>query len=332
MKTGVLSLSVYIVFTMLFTWLFSSKIQAQTGSVLGIHILHPGELTEARQLVAMDNTDSWHYVTIPLSLTELDKSEEWQIFFDQCREQKMIPIVRLTTSFENGNWKIPTREDTTRLLDFLNQLNWPTPDRHIIVFNEVNHAKEWGGEIQPASYSAVLRFVSTWATAQADSYVVLPAAMDLAAPNGRSTMEAFTYLNQMAAADPDIFSMITYWNSHSYPNPGFSSSPERITQDSLRGFEHELRFLKQKTNQDFQVFITETGWSNNRTTNRWLETYYTYALQHVWSDPRVVAVTPFILKGDPGPFKSFTFLDQFNQPTPQYTAVQKALTKLGDNS
>jgi len=325
-------IGLFFIFTAFFTKLQKPIVYAQGGSVLGIHILNLGELKDAKTLVAQNDSDSWHYVTIPLSLNDLERTVEWQAFFDQAKNEKIIPLVRLTTTYDNGNWKIPTRDETLKLLDFLNQLQWPTDERHLIVFNEVNHRQEWGGELEPEKYATILRFVSTWAKAQPDQYVVLPAAMDLAAPNGPTTMEAFTYLRRMQTHDSDIFAFVDYWNSHSYPNPGFSSSPERQTQDSLRGFQHELTYLKKVTNRDYQVFITETGWASNKATDRWLESYYFYALQHVWSDPRVIAVTPFLLKGDPGPFKKFTFLDKNNQPTLHYTALQKALLKWRENT
>jgi len=229
-------------------------------------------------------------------------------------------------------WQKPTREEVVQLLDFVNTLDWPTDDRYLIIFNEVNHAKEWGGTINPEEYAEVLRFASIWAEAQHNNFILLPAAMDLAAPNGRDTMEAFTYLNRMYAHDPDIFALIDFWNSHSYPNPGFSASPYRKGQNSLRGFEYELSYLKQKTKLEYQVFITETGWAETPNTARLLEAYYVYALENIWSDPRIVAVTPFLLRGDPGPFKVFTFLDADNQPTLQYQALRHALTKIKETS
>lgn len=297
------------------------------GSVLGVHILHPGELEQAKQLIVTTDPASWHYVTIPLTLADVGQTEKWQTFFDEAKQDQIIPIVRLTTRFENEAWQVPSREEVIRLLEFLNQLQWPTAERYVIVFNEVNHAKEWGGKLDPAGYAAVLRFTSQYARALSTEFQILPAAMDLAAPNGKTTMEAFTYLRAMRSADPDVLNLVDYWNSHSYPNPAFSSSPERTTQNSLRGFTHELSFLKQETNRDFQVFITETGWVESNATRRWLESYYTYALQHVWSDPRIIAVTPFLLRGDPGPFAGFSFFDKDNQPTDQFTALRKALEK-----
>lgn len=305
-------------------------VAAATGEVLGIHILNPYELEDAKALLELEtlSSDEWHYVTIPLSLNDLGKQKEWQSFFDLARERQVVPLVRLATKDENGRWKKPTREEVVQLLDFANTLRWPTDERYVIVFNEVNHAKEWGGTIDPEEYAEVLRFASVWADAQHNSFVILPAAMDLAAPNSRETMEAFTYLNRMHAHDPDIFTLVDFWNSHSYPNPGFSASPYRSGQNSLRGFEYELAYLKRKTSQDYQVFITETGWAENPSTARLLESYYTYALKNIWSDPRIVAVTPFLLRGDPGPFKVFTFLDSQSQPTLQYQALRRALENI----
>lgn len=310
-----------------------SPAMASEGQVLGIHILHPYELPDATKLIKTEtNQDKWHFVTIPLSLDDLNNPGEWQKFFNEAKKQKLIPVVRLVTRFENGSWQIPTRKNIVDQATFLSKLEWPTDDRYIIVFNEVNHAKEWGGTIDPTQYSQVLRFTSDWFKTEQHKYVVLPAAMDLAAPNGSETMEAFRYLNQMYTADNDIFKTIDIWNSHSYPNPGFSSSPQRTAQNSLRGFEHELRFLEDKTDQELKVLITETGWVNTRQTTRWLESYYDYAIKHIWSDPRVIGVTPFVLRGDPGPFSEFAFLDRNNQPTAQYTAFRNALERAEQDS
>lgn len=298
------------------------------GEVLGVHILHPYEVNDVVDMFSVAESDTWRYVTIPLSLDDLKKQAEWQDFFRAARDKKIVPVVRLTSRFENGAWKVPNRKEITDLVDFLSNLEWPTDDRYIIVFNEVNHASEWGGTIDPVAYAETLRFTAQWAHSEGKNFRVLPAAMDLAAPNGSSTREAFSYLEAMLAVDPSIFEVVDVWNSHSYPNPGFSSSPTRTAQNSLRGFEHELAWLKTKTGRELKVMITETGWVATPQTRQWLESYYTYAIQHIWSNPQVLAVTPFLLRGDPGPFRSFSFLDKDNRPTAQYLALQRALEKL----
>lgn len=308
---------------------FPGHAMAQTVNKLGVHLLETNELAAAKQLVVTDqSTDEWHYVTIPFTLDDVNQEQEWRQFFISAQEYRLIPIVRLATRFENEAWQVPTRKEVTTLIDALAKLDWPTDQKHIIVFNEVNHAPEWGGRLDPAEYARTLRFAADWAHSENAGFVVLPAAMDLATSNGKTTTEAFTYLSAMLAADPEIFGHIDAWNSHSYPNPAFSAAPQKYGQNSLRGYQTELAFLGGYVDQGFDVYITETGWEDNTATSRWLSAYYEYAIQHIWSDERIKAVTPFILKGDPGPFSRFSFLSGDDQPTHQYRSLQTALKRL----
>lgn len=321
--------SLYI--ALLLTFFTPGIVRAETIEKVGIHVLNPEEFSAAKRVLFPAETvtqDSWHYMTVPLTLADLDAQARWQQLFSQAKAERVIPIVRLTTRFENGSWQQPNRKEITALIDFLSALEWPTAEKRIIIFNEVNHAKEWGGVVDPVSYARDFIFASNWAHAVDDDFVVLPAAMDLAAGNTTDTREAFSYLSALVEYDSDIFSYADAWNSHSYPNPGFSSSPTRTGKNSLRGFETELAFLAEKTDKNFPVYITETGWRDTRATGRWLASYYQYALQHIWSKPEVVAVTPFIYKGAPGPFAEFSFVTADDQPTTQLLALQAALENL----
>lgn len=333
MYQTILKLSYISILSVFLLMGFVLPVRAEISN-FGVHILHPDELPQAKTFLSDDATEEdWHYVTVPLGLNDIKNIKEWRTFFEHAKELKIIPIIRLASRFdtESGTWKIPTRKDIVDLFAFLREFKWPTDERYVIIFNEVNHAPEWGGELDPAGYAALLQFAADWAHSEGKDYQVLPAAMDLAAPNGGTTMEAFTYLQSMYRANPEVFESIDYWNSHSYPNPEFSSAPTRDAQNSLRGFLHELAWLKDRTGRDFEVFITETGWIHTPLTSRWLSSYYLYALQHVWSDPQVKGVTPFLLKGDPGPFAAFGFIDRNNRPTPQYNAVKQALKEFRES-
>ncbi|MEN8252891.1 MAG: hypothetical protein ABFQ62_00730 [Patescibacteria group bacterium] len=323
-KLEVLKISFFVFLTL---FVFANRVIAADSRVLGIHILRPEEISQAKSLLLEENQEEWKYITIPLSLEDLNRKDNWQEFFWKAKEAKFIPIVRLVTRFDNESWQLPNKKEITNQISFLSSLEWPTPERHIIVLNEVNHAPEFGGQIDPSRYAKILEFTSNWAHSEAKNYKVLPAAMDLAASNTSQTMEAFLYLEKMYAANPEVFDTLDYWNSHSYPNPGFVSSPTRHDKKSLRGFEHELAFVKDKTGKDLQVFITETGWRDTSATSRWLDSYYEYAMQHIWSDPRIKAVTPFILQGSPGPFAAFSFLDEAGQPNRQYYAYRNLIEK-----
>lgn len=313
-----------VIFSLFLFFLSLVPAKAIDGQVMGMHILHPDEINQFRQ-VYLD--EEWRYVTIPLTLDDIAKRREWQAFFDQAFKLKIIPLVRLTTRFDTltGAWQIPSRKDIVDLANFLTSLDWHQTERFIIVFNEVNHAKEWGGKIDPLLYGGILKFTSNWFRSENKNYKILPAAMDLAANNSLETREAFAYLESLYQFDKQVFEYIDYWNSHSYPNPDFAASPKRLGQNSVRGFLYELNWLKNRANKEFQVFITETGWASSYLTNYYLSEYYLYALQHIWSDERVKAVTPFIMKGSPGPFASFSFFDAAGNPTIQLFALQKAL-------
>lgn len=313
----------------LMVFLIARPVQAIDGSILGIHILNPSEASYAAQLLSADqHQDDWHYVTIPLTLDDLKKPDDWSSFFAFAKKQHLIPIVRLATHFENGAWQIPTKKNIVDLITFLSNLTWPTSEKYIIAFNEVNHVQEWGGTIDPAGYVDVLRFTSDWAKSENLNYKVLPAAMDMDAPNGPTTKEGFAYLDQMWQTDQTIFDYVDYWNSHSYPNPAFSAPPTAKGKNSISGFEAELAYLQQKTGREYQTFITETGWVDTAATRDRLASYYQYAMRNVWSDPRIMGVTPFVLQGDPGPFSAFTFLNRDGRPTAQYAAYQNVLKTL----
>ncbi len=308
--------------------------QVLAGQVLGVHVLHPAEINEAVPLLRNENNqDDWAYITIPLSLNDLEKKDEWQQAFNNCYENKLIPIVRFVSRFdaESGAWAVPTRAEILSYFDFLNGLAWPSEEKLIIVFNEVNHAAEWGGEINPGIYADVLRFTADWAHTEGANYKVLAAAMDLAAPNGDKTMEAFNYMGKMLESEPEIFNKIDYWNSHSYPNPAFSSAPTATGQNTLTGYIHELEWLKEKTGLEPRVFITETGWQENSSTKYKLMDYYDYAAKNIWDDERIVAVTPFVLKGDPGPFEKFTLIDKDGEASMQYEALKEAIDYMSES-
>ena len=307
-----------------FFFVSQSLVWAVNSQVLGIHILHPGELDKFRQIY---QDEEWRFVTIPFTLDDLKKHQEWQDFFDQAYKLKVIPILRLSTRFdpELNAWIIPSRKNILEMAHFLSALDWHQNEKFIIVFNEVNHAAEWGGKIDPLLYGNILRFTSDWFHSEGKNYKILPAAMDLAANNSVNTREAFSYLQSLFNFDQQIFDKIDYWNSHSYPNPDFAASPKKTGQNSVRGFLYELNWLKSRTGREFAVFITETGWASSYLTNYHLDDYYLYSLNYIWSDVRVKAVTPFLMKGSPGPFASFSFFDAAGNPTVQLFALQKAL-------
>ncbi|MCL5090619.1 MAG: hypothetical protein M1514_01270, partial [Patescibacteria group bacterium] len=124
-----------------------SALAEEKCNKFGIHILEPNELAKAQELVNSSGGD-WGWVTVVIRDDDLNY-DKWQGFMDQCRERHLIPLVRIATHTVGSSWIKPTKEDAVKWANFLSSLNWPVEDKYVIVFNEPNHAKEWGGEVNP---------------------------------------------------------------------------------------------------------------------------------------------------------------------------------------
>src|SRR3989344_454040 len=113
------------------------------NNIYGIGIINHSDLIDVKNLVNSNEGD-WGYVTIVITEKERDK-QIWQKFFDDCRKYHLVPIIRLATTFDGKNWKVPKVEDIDSWVNFFNSLNWVIENRYIVVGNEPNHSKEWGG-------------------------------------------------------------------------------------------------------------------------------------------------------------------------------------------
>jgi len=280
----------------------------------GIHIIDENDLQNAAALVNSSN-GSFGYVTIVIAERERNV-EKWKQIFQRMRELELIPILRLATRLEGIVWAAPKERDATEWVSFLSALPWYTKNRYIVLFNEPNHAKEWGGELAPENYAQILKTFSSFLKSSSDDFFILPAGLDASAPNGPDTLDEATYLLRMKNEVPDVFEYIDGWTSHSYPNPGFVGTLTQTGKGSMRTFEWELAFLKSLgVNRALPIFITETGWPHNEGTSR-VSNYYSVdtindliveAAQTIWSDERIVAVTPFVLNYQSQPFSHFSW-------------------------
>jgi hypothetical protein len=308
-----------------------SLAKANAGSVLGVHILDTEEIDQAKQVAKAPKEGDWGYVTVPIRIDQL-QADKWQKFFDKAYESKLIPLVRLATKFEDGKWLKPTKADIIALADFLSSVDWHSTPRFVIVFNEPNHANEWGGQVDPEGYADVLEFTADWFHTEGKNFYVLPAGLDAEAPNGWASMESMNFLGRMINSNPDLMTMIDAWTSHSYPNPGFSASAYKTGKNSLWGWKYELEYIKKRTGVDLDVYITETGWDQNKIRPGNLFAYYDYAFSHIWNDSRVKAVTPFVLNGNNGIFEGFSLYRNNGTPTVQLEALLRAKESASRNN
>lgn len=295
----------------------------------GVHILFPEEILDAQKLINSTNGD-WGYVTIPIQSSDKDLVK-WQKFMDEAKNLHIIPIIRLSTTgdyFNTSVWEKPKFTDIVDFANFLDSLNWPTKNRYIVVYNEVNRGDEWGGSPDPFEYAQILDFAADTFKSKNDSFFLISAGLDNAAPNiFGHYMNEFDFMNAMTYEVPDVFKKIDGLSSHSYPNPGFSQSPYGA---GVYSFRKESNLAKSLSGKTLPVFITETGWSNENLTETIIASYYKNAFENAWNNPNVVAVTPFILKAGGEPFSKFSLIGKDGEETPAYESIAQFPKAMGE--
>lgn len=296
----------------------------------GIHITDENDLDNAANLVNSTGGD-WGYVTIVIPENDRN-ADKWQKIFDRMKELHLIPLIRLATTMESDFWQKPKLEEAFPWADFLSQLNWVTKNRYVILFNEPNHAKEWGKSIDPKGYAEIISSYSATLKAKSDNFFILSAGLDASAPNSALTMDEENFLRKMLAANPDVLNFIDGWTSHSYPNPGFKGSITDDGRGTLKTFLWEEALLKKLGLQKkLPIFITETGWphldgfgyNNTYLSPDYVAILTKQAAESVWNDPSIVAITPFILNYQSYPFSNFSWqIPATDKFYPQYDAYQ----------
>lgn len=276
----------------------------------GIHIFSEKDLQNAANLVNSSGGD-WGYVTFVITEAERDH-DRWQKVFDQMRRLHLIPIVRLATKANGATWNAPSEAEIDNWVGFLNSLNWVIENRYVVINNEPNHATEWGGRIDPAGYALYLKQISTKLKNASSDFFILPAGLDPSSTNTSTTMTENRFFLQMKNAQPDVFNYVDGWTSHSYPNA------------SIDIYGQELFFI----GKSLPVFITETGWPNNKYSESQISTNLIKAFTNTWNDPKVIAVTPFILDYTSPPFDVYSWKKGDGSFYNFYSDVQK-MTKIG---
>lgn len=299
----------------------------------GIHIIDDNDLDDAAKLLNSTGGD-WGYVKLVIREDDR-KHDKWQTIFDRMRQLHLIPIVRLATGTQDDAWVKPREDDINNWVDFLASLNWVTENRYVVLFNEPNHAKEWGYEIDPGEYAWYVKAFSQKLKEKSPDFFILPAGLDASAPDAAGFMDEVTFLNGMLAAEPDVLDYIDGWSSHSYPNPGFVGKPYDVGRGSIATFRWEQQFLRTHGKGDLPVFILETGWLHQEgkalnpslPSTETIAKYYSQAYATVWNDYNVVAVIPFLLNYQDAPFDHFSWKKiGSSEFTPIYTTIQ-SMTK-----
>lgn len=309
----------------------SFDIGPQKINKFGIHLADTTNIEYAAELVNSSGGD-WGWVTVVLRKDE-QNYQQWQDFFNQLREKHLVPIVRLATEMQNDIWRKPTKRDIDETLNFLSKLNWPIKYRFIVVFNEPNHGKEWGGRANPREYAKIFLYTCRKFKQLSSDFFILLAGPDQAAPHQPPNYYSpQIFYIELTKSTPEILDCMDGLASHSYPNHGFIGSPKDRGWGSIRGYEEELKLLKLLgLKKDLPIFITETGWPHKEGQKISKEFYSASILSKyfeqafsIWNnDKNIYSFTPFLLYFPEEIFSNFSWLDKNKKPYPFYYATQK---------
>lgn len=309
--------------------------EQEINNKFGIHLAQPHDedIERADELVNSSGGE-WGYITLVIQENDRDLSK-WQSIFNKLREKKLIPIIRLATQPEGGNWRRPNETDVKEWVTFLDKLHWVVKDRYIILFNEPNHATEWGGEVDPVSFARVNEvFAREFKKTNSDFFIMM-GGLDLSAPSSKPNYEDAgiyfeTVVNEIGTED--FNKLFDGLSSHSYPNPGFVGSPYDTGRKSVRGYEWELQLLSSLGIKELPVFITETGWNGTALSRETVAENFRIVFNSVWlPDDRVKAVTPFVLNYQTEPFLQFSWIKPQNVGVyPEFELVKNLPKEIGN--
>lgn len=304
----------------------------------GMHLAQPNfEDLKAVSDLVNSNGGKWGYVT--LVLQEDDRNlNKWQEIFDRLRELHLIPIIRLATKPVGAAWRRPDKKEAEEWLRFLDSLNWVVKERYVVLFNEPNHSGEWGGRVDPGSYTEVALSLAKKLKEKTPDFFIMLAGFDAAAPSSPPMYEDEEIFLRQVINNKTIDQweyLLSGLASHSYPID-FVGSPRGAGRKSVRSYAWELElFDSLGIKKSLPVFITETGWKHNGSAKSKVQSskslfpetaanYFESVFRDVWlGDDRVRAVTPFILDYQTEPFLDFSWKKyQTDDFYPQYFTIQ----------
>ena len=293
--------------------------EAPRNNPVGVNLVrwieHP-YVWAAAELVNSNGGD-WGHVTILLVDEDRADPDRLQRLFDQFYLHHLVPIVRIGTRFDEARqlWVRPQPSDPYLWREFFDRIRWPTTHHYLVIGNEPNLGREWGGAVDAADYA---RYVEKWLDVFADDrhYRVFNGALD--ASNDTSLperMDEYEFIEAMRDASPTIFERLDGWASNPYH---FRWWAEELRY-SYRAYEAELAAI----GREMPVIIVESA-AGHVDDPRAVADYYEMAFRHWLADPRVVAATPLFWSPEADRFWMYGVNrdGSVHEPSPTYFRIK----------
>ncbi len=311
------------------------------NNIVGLNVarLHQRLYIWAASDLVNANGGDWGYITVVWTIEDREaRNAEYnlQLFLDRCYEFHVQPIVRVATKFEakkeptvpgqppvkpnpqgaEGTWMRPDWDEPAKWRAFFETGRWPTRHAWIVVGNEPNLGREWGGAVDAGGFARYLaHFLDVFK--DAPRFDVVGGALDISNTTAMPVMQdALEFLDGMAEAVPGIFERLPAWASNPYRvlNRGPSA---RFTH---RAYEIELDHI----GRELPVLITEAGHLDTGDEQE-IARFYAEAFRDWMADPKVIAATPLFWHPDRNDFWMFE-LDKkgaFVHKSPTYELMRK---------
>src|SRR4030042_2853816 len=197
----------FFLILLLFLSLSPSTILANDRNIFGLHLTQTSDISSASKIINSTG-GNWGYATLVIRTDQLNH-QAWQEFFNDCRKYHIIPIIRLATILDGQVWKVPSISDIDNLANFLSSLNWPGYPQYIILFNEINHASEWGGAVDIKSYTDLSLYTINKFKSLSPNFFLLGAGLDLASPEKAPDFKsAASVYQEIYLYKPDYFQLV----------------------------------------------------------------------------------------------------------------------------
>lgn len=138
------------------------------------------------------------------------------------------------------------------------------------------------------------------------------------------------YMQSMIDAVPDVFDLVDFLASHSYPASGIGHGVNVPFSDAMPGLTYYQKELK-IIGRPLQVLMTETGWATSMDgqppcSEEEKANWTVSAYDSIWcKDDRILGVMPFMLQNIKwGDQKGFEYVKTNGNKVPVFSAVQQS--------